>query len=705
MKRYVFTSGLFFLMISLSLMSTAHADWEEGCWECTDNALSQCEIEQPADKPVCFNDAYTSCATECCNGYCTEQADSECASVDPPEYRACFEESFGWCQEECCNSNCDELHNTCSDSCENQCENEICAGACEDPEGDACQQCMDTCMFGGSEEEGCLAQCDETVSECVQQCQSSSLDSDKDGIPDEEDNCPWIANEDQTDGDSDGIGDACDICPQKSDPDQTDSDSDCIGDACDLCPDIFSNLPMDDVDHDGSGDACDDDIDGDGIINIADNCMFTHNPGQIDSDNDGVGDACDHALLHLSGNNFSKLEPEMKFGVDIALPEHDDILDPISPEEPYLASAYDIFSDSRSHKTLTAGDYIPMNCMDVRNQTRYGWLLGYNSDQDNGTEDAIRFRILIEENAVDRAVIRGLTGLNSFTGEYRDESGRTHGFLGNRNPLSEDGLWSFSMRAIDYPDSSYTSVWDSALIPDMADRTVHVGRYRDQTGFTHGFTFSSYYDGQQYQEEWTGIDVPDADQTYASGINSNGDIVGYYRTGSLLHGFYYHNGNFETVDVLGADSTAPYRINSNGIMAGYYTSQGASHGFLYDTATGKTMTFDIKDARNIYVFGLDDNEQVAGYFIDSSGLHAFMAGPIPMEIPGNDCPGDFDQDGDIDGRDVQVMADNYGNLTCSDPSCGDLTNQGDTEGESQVNQYDLAIFADRFGRACPGILK
>ncbi|MGQ0618746.1 MAG: Calx-beta domain-containing protein [Panacagrimonas sp.] len=38
-------------------------------------------------------------------------------------------------------------------------------------------------------------------------------DSDNDGIPDADDNCPAIANPDQTDGDGDGEGDACDTPP------------------------------------------------------------------------------------------------------------------------------------------------------------------------------------------------------------------------------------------------------------------------------------------------------------------------------------------------------------------------------------------------------------------------------------------------------------------------------------------------------------
>ncbi|MBI3798168.1 MAG: peptidoglycan DD-metalloendopeptidase family protein [Deltaproteobacteria bacterium] len=37
-----------------------------------------------------------------------------------------------------------------------------------------------------------------------------AVDSDGDGIPDEEDNCPTIPNPDQADSDGDGIGDACD---------------------------------------------------------------------------------------------------------------------------------------------------------------------------------------------------------------------------------------------------------------------------------------------------------------------------------------------------------------------------------------------------------------------------------------------------------------------------------------------------------------
>src|SRR5262249_50224572 len=49
----------------------------------------------------------------------------------------------------------------------------------------------------------------------------SSTDSDGDGIPDSQDNCPTIFNPirpgdngKQADADNDGVGDACDVCPR-----------------------------------------------------------------------------------------------------------------------------------------------------------------------------------------------------------------------------------------------------------------------------------------------------------------------------------------------------------------------------------------------------------------------------------------------------------------------------------------------------------
>ncbi|MBR3413118.1 MAG: thrombospondin type 3 repeat-containing protein [Bacteroidales bacterium] len=157
-------------------------------------------------------------------------------------------------------------------------------------------------------------------------------DLDGDGIPNATDNCPCIANVDQTDSDHDGLGDACDNCPIRYNPLQEDTDGDGIGDGCDNCPRHYNPLQEDadgdhigdscdncptvvnprqyDFDLDSIGDECDPDIDGDSILNemdpdrdgdgvadSVDNCPIHFNPSQADSDGDGIGDMCDNCPL------------------------------------------------------------------------------------------------------------------------------------------------------------------------------------------------------------------------------------------------------------------------------------------------------------------------------------------------------------------------------------------------------------------------
>lgn len=149
-------------------------------------------------------------------------------------------------------------------------------------------------------------------------------DSDGDGIPDSEDNCPFAFNPDQADADGDGVGDACSgdgggggcVRPDGTVPPgdgstepgscpMEDSDGDGVGDAEDNCA-FTPNPDQADSDGDGVGDACAEDVgggdpgppetgdlDADGVADSQDNCTWRTNPEQIDADGDGTGDACD----------------------------------------------------------------------------------------------------------------------------------------------------------------------------------------------------------------------------------------------------------------------------------------------------------------------------------------------------------------------------------------------------------------------------
>ena len=70
---------------------------------------------------------------------------------------------------------------------------------------------------------------------CSLQVAEKIQDSDQDGVPDSQDNCPQKYNPQQEDIDNDGIGDVCDSC------DDRDSDQDKIKNCLDKCPNELEN--------------------------------------------------------------------------------------------------------------------------------------------------------------------------------------------------------------------------------------------------------------------------------------------------------------------------------------------------------------------------------------------------------------------------------------------------------------------------------
>ena len=161
------------------------------------------------------------------------------------------------------------------------------------------------------------------------------VDTDLDGIADEEDNCPEIENPEQINSDEDEFGNACDEDDDNdglSDNEETTCGSDLLNaeSTCEICDDIDNDLDGEidekltttyfmDQDEDGYGDpaqpiqACTQpegyasnnldqfpedpllsgiDSDIDGVDEVVDNCPTIFNPGQEDEDENGIGDAC-----------------------------------------------------------------------------------------------------------------------------------------------------------------------------------------------------------------------------------------------------------------------------------------------------------------------------------------------------------------------------------------------------------------------------
>jgi len=143
--------------------------------------------------------------------------------------------------------------------------------------------------------------------DCVPQCVPvEGRDRDGDGVLDNEDNCPFVANPMQVDTDGNGVGDACQEMVECTVTEPTcKSNEDCAaGEICAVPVDrcvpsqcCFDPETGDEFCTDDCLSACipsaDPDTDRDGIVDSEDNCPETPNPDQIDTDGDGVGDACD----------------------------------------------------------------------------------------------------------------------------------------------------------------------------------------------------------------------------------------------------------------------------------------------------------------------------------------------------------------------------------------------------------------------------
>ena len=79
-------------------------------------------------------------------------------------------------------------------------------------------------------------------------------------------------------------------------------------------------------------------------------------------------------------------------------------------------------------------------------------------------------------------------------------------------------------------------------------------------------------------------------------------------------------------------------------------------------------------------------------FSDSYDMYPGFWYILVASIPPNNCPGDFEPDGDVDGSDLAVFAADFGRTDCSGDCEGDFDIDGDVE------ESDLAVFVADFGR-------
>lgn len=123
---------------------------------------------------------------------------------------------------------------------------------------------------------------------------------------------------------------------------------------------------------------------------------------------------------------------------------------------------------------------------------------------------------------------------------------------------------------------------------------------------------------------FTTITVPNATETFASGINAGGDIVGSYSDANGTHGFLLRRGVFTPIDYPGAVLTEARGISPDGEIVGTYRMPGefgwSYHGFLLTKAgefvpldyPGKANTMPQRILPDGTVLGCHHGERFAG---------------------------------------------------------------------------------------------
>ena len=107
-------------------------------------------------------------------------------------------------------------------------------------------------------------------------------------------------------------------------------------------------------------------------------------------------------------------------------------------------------------------------------------------------------------------------------------------------------------------------------------------------------------------------------ETYVTGVNASGEIVGFYHYGSFgQYGFIEYNGSYTYIDAPDPSefgSVTVEGINSYGVAYGNY-GWGSAIGFIWN---GSFTTVEFPNATNTLVQGVDAAGDAVGVYIDQT---------------------------------------------------------------------------------------
>ena len=230
------------------------------------------------------------------------------------------------------------------------------------------------------------------------------------------------------------------------------------------------------------------------------------------------------------------------------------------------------------------------------------------------------------------------TGVNNagvVSGYFTDTSNNTHGYL----------LTGTQFEILDVPGPGPTGPASTTIALGLNSHGDVVGSYYSGLGTTISPSIDGFalHDGIYSDVIVPGVSASMVQPAtgfsainHAFGINSNGDVVGYYfarydPNSYGLHGFLLSNGGYQTLDYPGTSyhATTAFGINDAGQIVGDFEDEKGPHAYLY--SDGIFTPLDILGINRGQAFGINNRGQIVGNFVDDDGTtRGFIASPVPL---------------------------------------------------------------------------
>lgn len=235
---------------------------------------------------------------------------------------------------------------------------------------------------------------------------------------------------------------------------------------------------------------------------------------------------------------------------------------------------------------------------------------------------------------------------NTIAGSYTTPDGAEHGFFGTLDgnyTTFDSSLKNTQARGINndgivmgigydkkhssiferFPDGSMTYVTKAGkplgfgVAGAVNAGGVFVADAFNRKGTKH---FNFFGQNAEYTEE---IVTPGLSVSRPRGVNDSKDVAGYWQDDAgAPHGFMLKDGAVTTIDYPGSEGTFVYGINNADQMAGFFGKNDKPHAFVYDAASAQFKLIVEKGVANgnlAVSYGLNNEGLVAVNFVAADG--------------------------------------------------------------------------------------